>query len=58
MAPAGAEVTTRIKLERLNVGWFEMPIQTHNLSGYIQVVQALDVPIALDALANRFQARD
>jgi D-arabinonate dehydratase/D-galactarolactone cycloisomerase len=45
-------------LERLNVGWFEMPIATDNLPGYIQVAQALDVPIALDALANRFQARD
>jgi D-galactarolactone cycloisomerase len=45
-------------LERLNVGWFEMPIPTDNLPGYIQVAQALDVPIALDALANRFQARD
>jgi D-galactarolactone cycloisomerase len=45
-------------LERLNVGWFEMPIPTDNLPGYIQVAQALDVPVALDGLANRFQARD
>lgn len=45
-------------LERLDVGWFEMPIPTDNLPGYIQVAQALDVPIALDGLANRFQARD
>ena len=45
-------------LERLNVGWFEMPIPTDNLPGYIQVAGALDVPIALDALVNRFQARD
>ncbi len=45
-------------LERLGVGWFEMPIPTDNLPGYIQVAQALDVPIALDALVNRFQARD
>jgi len=45
-------------LERLDVGWFEMPIATDNLPGYIQVAQTLDVPIALDALANRFQARD
>jgi D-galactarolactone cycloisomerase len=45
-------------LERLEVGWFEMPIPTDNLPGYIQVAGALDVPIALDALANRFQARD
>jgi D-galactarolactone cycloisomerase len=45
-------------LERLNVGWFEMPIPTDNLPGYIQVAHALDVPIALDGLANRFQARD
>jgi len=45
-------------LERLNVGWFEMPIPTDNLPGYIQVAQTLDVPIALDGLANRFQARD
>jgi len=46
------------QLERLDVGWFEMPIPTDNLPGYIQVATALDVPIALDALANRFQARD
>jgi D-galactarolactone cycloisomerase len=45
-------------LERLNVGWFEMPIPTDNLPGYIQVAQTLDVPIALDGLANRFQVRD
>jgi D-galactarolactone cycloisomerase len=45
-------------LERLDVGWFEMPIPTDNLPGYIQIAQTLDVPIALDALANRFQARD
>jgi D-arabinonate dehydratase/D-galactarolactone cycloisomerase len=45
-------------LERLGVGWFEMPIPTDNLPGYVQVAQALDVPVALDALVNRFQARD
>lgn len=45
-------------LERLGVGWFEMPIPTDNLPGYIQVARALDVPIALDALTTRFQARD
>jgi D-arabinonate dehydratase/D-galactarolactone cycloisomerase len=45
-------------LERLNVGWFEMPIPTDNLPGYVQVATALDIPIALDALANRGQARD
>ena len=46
------------RLEAFDVGWFEMPIPTDNLPGYIQVAGALDVPIALDALANRFQARD
>jgi D-arabinonate dehydratase/D-galactarolactone cycloisomerase len=45
-------------LEELNVGWFEMPIPTDNLPGYVQVASALDIPIALDALANRGQARD
>jgi D-arabinonate dehydratase/D-galactarolactone cycloisomerase len=45
-------------LERLDIGWFEMPIPTDNLPGYIALANALDVPIALDALANRFQARD
>jgi D-galactarolactone cycloisomerase len=45
-------------LERLDVGWFEMPIPTDNLPGYIDVARTLDVPIALDGLANRFQARD
>jgi len=45
-------------LEELGVGFFEMPIPTDNLPGYVQVARALDVPIALDALANRFQARD
>jgi D-galactarolactone cycloisomerase len=46
------------KLEALNIGWFEMPIPTDNLPGYIQLATALDLPIALDALTNRFQARD
>jgi D-arabinonate dehydratase/D-galactarolactone cycloisomerase len=46
------------RLEAYDVGWFEMPIPTDNLPGYIQVATALDLPIALDALANRFQARD
>jgi len=45
-------------LERLDIGWFEMPIPTDNLPGYVRVATALDVPIALDALCNRFQARD
>lgn len=45
-------------LERLDIGWFEMPIPTDNLPGYIRVATTLDVPIALDALTNRFQARD
>jgi D-arabinonate dehydratase/D-galactarolactone cycloisomerase len=45
-------------LEDLDVGWFEMPIPTDNLPGYVQVATALDLPIALDALANRGQARD
>lgn len=45
-------------LEELDVAWFEMPIPTDNLPGYIQVATALDVPVALDALANRGQARD
>jgi D-arabinonate dehydratase/D-galactarolactone cycloisomerase len=45
-------------LELFNIGWFEMPIPTDNLPGYIQVAQALDMPVALDALANRGQARD
>lgn len=45
-------------LEEMNVGWFEMPIPTDNLPGYVQLANALDIPIALDALANRGQARD
>jgi len=45
-------------LERLNVGFFEMPIPHDNLPGYIQVAGALDIPIALDSLANRFLTRD
>jgi D-galactarolactone cycloisomerase len=45
-------------LETMNIGWFEMPIPTDNLPGYIQVAGALDMPVALDALANRAQARD
>ena len=42
----------------MDIGWFEMPIPTDNLPGYIQVATALDMPVALDALANRGQARD
>jgi D-arabinonate dehydratase/D-galactarolactone cycloisomerase len=45
-------------LEAFAIGWLEMPIPTDNLPGYIHIARALDIPIALDALVNRFQARD
>lgn len=46
------------ELERLSVGFLEMPIGTENLPGYARLAASLDIPIALDGLHTRFQVRD
>lgn len=43
-------------LEELGVGFFEMPIPPENVDGYRTLASKLDLPLALDSLANRFQA--
>jgi D-galactarolactone cycloisomerase len=43
-------------LEELGVGFFEMPVPPENVDGYRTLASKLDLPLALDSLANRFQA--
>jgi D-galactarolactone cycloisomerase len=45
-------------LEDLNYGFFEMPIPPEWLDGYARLAAALDIPLALDSLANRHQTKD
>ena len=46
------------ELEELGVGWFEMPTFPEDVDGYVQLAKALDIPIALDSLTSRFEARE
>jgi D-galactarolactone cycloisomerase len=45
-------------LEDLNYGFFEMPIAPEWVEGYARLSQELDIPLALDSLANRYQTKD
>ncbi len=45
-------------LERLNVGWFEMPIPPELVDGYALLGSKLNLPIALDSLATRHATLD
>lgn len=44
------------ELERLGVGFFEMPVGPEQLDAYAMLAARLDIPIALDSLAGRFRA--
>jgi D-galactarolactone cycloisomerase len=46
------------ELEELGAGWLEMPIFPEDTEGYIDLAKALDLPIALDSLTSRFEARE
>jgi D-arabinonate dehydratase/D-galactarolactone cycloisomerase len=46
------------ELEELGVGWLEMPTFPEDTEGYVQLAKALDLPIALDSLTSRFEARE
>lgn len=40
----------------LGVGFFEMPIPPEDLNGYARLANRLDMPVALDSIANRHRA--
>lgn len=44
------------ELERLDVGFFEMPVGPEHVDGYASLAARLDVPLALDSLPNRYRA--
>jgi D-arabinonate dehydratase/D-galactarolactone cycloisomerase len=46
------------ELEELGAGWFEMPTFPEDVEGYVQLAKALEIPIALDSLTSRFEARE
>jgi D-galactarolactone cycloisomerase len=45
-------------LQDLNYGFFEMPIPPEFVDGYARIASQLEIPLALDSLANRFQVKD
>ncbi|HEV8317439.1 MAG TPA: mandelate racemase/muconate lactonizing enzyme family protein [Vicinamibacterales bacterium] len=46
------------ELEELGVGFFELPIFPEDLDGYVELAKALTIPIAIDTLTSRYEARD
>jgi D-arabinonate dehydratase/D-galactarolactone cycloisomerase len=46
------------ELEELGAGWLEMPTFPEDVEGYVGLAKALDLPIALDSLTSRFEARE
>lgn len=44
------------ELERLGVGFFEMPVGPEHVDAYASLAARLDVPLALDSLPNRYRA--
>jgi D-arabinonate dehydratase/D-galactarolactone cycloisomerase len=46
------------ELEELDAGWLEMPIAPEDVEGYAELAKALTLPIALDSLTSRFEARE
>ncbi len=42
-------------LEELDVVFFEMPIPPEDVEGYGMLARALDIPIALDSIASRYE---
>jgi L-alanine-DL-glutamate epimerase-like enolase superfamily enzyme len=46
------------ELQDLGAGWLEMPTFPEDVEGYVELAKALDLPIALDSLTSRFEARE
>ncbi len=40
------------ELEKLNFHWFEAPLPHDDISGYVELTRALDIPVALEVLYN------
>ncbi|UCH32054.1 MAG: mandelate racemase [Candidatus Bathyarchaeota archaeon] len=40
------------ELEKLNYHWFEAPLPHDDISGYVELTKALEIPIALEVLYN------
>ncbi|TQV70556.1 mandelate racemase/muconate lactonizing enzyme family protein [Exilibacterium tricleocarpae] len=55
---AAQAITIGKDLERLNFGFFEMPIPPENKDGYARLAARLDIPLALDSLMTRFETLD
>ena len=43
-------------LQELGTGFFEMPIPPEHVEGYSRLARALDIPLALDSIPNRYRA--
>jgi len=46
------------ELEDLDVGFLELPIFPEDIDGYVELAKALRIPIAMDTLTSRYEARD
>lgn len=46
------------ELQALGVGFFELPIFPEDIDGYVELAKALTIPIAMDTLTSRYEARD
>lgn len=40
------------ELEKLNFHWYEAPLSHDDISGYVELTRALDIPVALEVLYN------
>ncbi len=46
------------ELEELDVAFYEMPIFPEDIDGYVELARELKMPLALDSLTSRFEARE
>lgn len=46
------------ELEQLSVGFLELPIFPEDIDGYVELAKSLTIPIAMDTLTSRYEARD
>ena len=46
------------ELEDLDVAFYEMPIFPEDIDGYVELARELKMPLALDSLTSRFEARE
>lgn len=46
------------ELEELGVGFLELPLFPEDIEGYVELAKALTIPIAMDTLTSRYEARD